>query len=40
MPDHPDLARSKSTRELDYILAATFGLWDQILPASKRFKGK
>jgi hypothetical protein len=39
MPD-PELARSKATRELDYILAATFGLWEQILPASKRFKAK
>jgi hypothetical protein len=38
MPERPDLARARSTRELDYILAATFGLWDQILPASKRFK--
>src|ERR1700749_2007028 len=30
------LARSKATRELDYILAATFGFWEQILPAAKR----
>lgn len=38
LPERPQLARSKATRELDYILAATFGLWDQILPASKRFR--
>jgi hypothetical protein len=30
-------ARSRVTRELDYILAATFGFWEQILPVSKRF---
>ncbi|HEY0192311.1 MAG TPA: PD-(D/E)XK nuclease superfamily protein [Kofleriaceae bacterium] len=33
-----NLGRSKATRELDYILAATFGFWEQILPAAKRFK--
>jgi hypothetical protein len=37
LPEKPTLQRSKSTRELDYLLAATFGFWDQI-PASKRFK--
>jgi hypothetical protein len=30
--------RSKATRELDYVLAATFGFWEQILPAAKRYK--
>ena len=38
LPDKPGLSRTKSTRELDYILAAVFGLWEQILPASKRMK--
>jgi hypothetical protein len=38
LPDRPDLGRSKTTRELDYILAATFGFWEQILPPNKRFK--
>lgn len=38
LPDRSALARGKATRELDYILAATFGLWDQLLPASKRFR--
>ena len=38
LPDKPNLSRTKSTRELDYILAAVFGLWEQILPASKRMK--
>ena len=37
-PVQPQLGRSKATRELDYILAATFGLWEQILPPSKRFR--
>ena len=39
LPDRAGFSRSKSTRELDYVLAATFGLWEQILPAAKRFKG-
>jgi PD-(D/E)XK nuclease superfamily protein len=38
LPERPQFGRSKATRELDYILAATFGLWEQILPASKRYK--
>jgi hypothetical protein len=38
LPDRPQLHRSRATRELDYILAATFGFWDQILPASKIYK--
>lgn len=37
-PERPSLQRSKATRELDYILAATFGFWEQIIPASKRYK--
>jgi hypothetical protein len=38
LPERGNLARSKTTRELDYILAATFGFWEQILPAAKRFR--
>jgi hypothetical protein len=38
MPDGATLQRSKQTRELDHILAATFGFWDLVLPASKKFK--
>ncbi len=37
LPD-PTLARSKTTRELDHLLAATFGFWDHVLPANKKFK--
>jgi hypothetical protein len=37
-PERPTLARTRATRELDYLLAATFGLWEQILPPSKRMK--
>ena len=33
-------ARNKATRELDHVLAAIFGLWDVVLPASKRFKAR
>ena len=28
---------SPETRELDHVLAATFGLWELVLPASRRF---
>ena len=38
LPERPSLSRSKATRELDYILAATFGFWEQILPAAKRYR--
>ena len=38
LPERPNLQRSKATRELDYLLAATFGFWEQIIPASKRYK--
>jgi len=38
LPERPSLQRSKATRELDYLLAATFGFWEQIIPASKRYK--
>ena len=39
LPDRQSLARGKATRELDHVLAATFGYWEQILPAAKRFRG-
>jgi hypothetical protein len=38
-PDRDSLARSRQTRELDHVLAAIFGLWEVVLPASKRFRG-
>jgi hypothetical protein len=38
MPDASTLARSKQTRELDHMLAAIFGFWDLVLPASKKLK--
>ena len=38
LPERPNLQRTKATRELDYLLAATFGFWEQIIPASKRYK--
>jgi hypothetical protein len=37
LPERPDLARSKSTGELDYVLAAVFGFWTHVIPATKRF---
>jgi hypothetical protein len=38
LPDRAALGRNKQTRDLDHILSATFGLWEFVLPASKRFK--
>jgi hypothetical protein len=38
MPDAATLQRSKQTRELDHMLAATFGFWELVLPANKKFK--
>ena len=37
LPDERTLARSAETRELDHVLAATFGLWDLVIPESRRF---
>lgn len=38
LPDGDTLQRGKYTRELDHMLAATFGFWDLVLPANKKFK--
>jgi hypothetical protein len=38
LPERPNLSRSRATRELDYVVAATFGFWEQILPAAKRYR--
>ena len=38
MPEHDKLGKTKTTRELDHMLASVFGFWDLVLPASKRFK--
>jgi hypothetical protein len=37
LPARPDLARTTSTRELDHILGAVFGLWDQVIPEERLF---
>jgi hypothetical protein len=37
LPDAATFASNKQTRELDHILAATFGFWDLVLPPSKKF---
>lgn len=36
-PDANALMHSAETRELDHVLAATFGLWELVLPGSRRF---
>ena len=36
-PEPPDLARSLATRELDHILAAVFGLWDEVISEERLF---
>lgn len=38
LPDRASFGRSRATRELDCALAAIFGLWELVLPASKRLK--
>jgi hypothetical protein len=38
LPSGPETTmHSAETRELDHVLAATFGLWELVLPASRRF---
>ena len=38
LPVRPGLERHRGTRELDHVVAATFGLWDRIIPARRRFQ--
>ncbi len=40
LPERPNLARGRGTRELDHIIAAVFGFWEQILPTTKRMRAK
>jgi hypothetical protein len=37
LPERPNLARTAATRELDHVLAAVFGLWDQVIPEERLF---
>jgi hypothetical protein len=37
LPERPDLARTLATRELDHVLAAVFGIWDQVIPKERLF---
>ena len=37
LPDGTAMMHSPETRELDHVLAATFGLWELVLPGSRRF---
>jgi hypothetical protein len=37
MPFGDAVMHSAETRELDHVLAATFGLWELVLPSSRRF---
>lgn len=37
LPERPDLTRTHGTRELDHVLAAAFGLWDQVIPDERLF---
>ena len=37
LPEPPDLSRTLATRELDHVLAAVFGLWDQVIPEERLF---
>ena len=40
LPDRDTLGMGKPTRELDHMIASVFGLWELVLPASKRFKSR
>jgi hypothetical protein len=37
LPERPDLAHTTATRELDHVLAAVFGLWDEVIPEERLF---
>lgn len=37
LPTSADLIRSNATRELDHVLAAVFGFWDQVIPEGHLF---
>ncbi|MGH7297333.1 MAG: PD-(D/E)XK nuclease superfamily protein [Polyangiaceae bacterium] len=37
LPERPALARTHETRELDHVLAAVFGFWDQVIPEERLF---
>lgn len=37
LPTKPSFTRDKSTRELDHVLAAVFGLWDLVLADERLF---
>lgn len=37
LPERPDLARTTDTRELDHVVAAVFGFWDQVIPEERLF---
>ena len=37
MPEVGAAMHAASTRQLDHVLAATFGLWELVLPTSRRF---
>ena len=37
LPERSELARTNATRELDHVLAAVFGLWDQVIPEERLF---
>jgi len=38
LPNEERMTRTKSTRELDHVIAATFGLWDRIIPKRRLFR--
>jgi hypothetical protein len=38
LPELPELAPGIRTRELDHVVASTFGLWDRIIPARRLFR--
>jgi PD-(D/E)XK nuclease superfamily domain len=38
LPRRPALERTGETRELDHVIAALFGLWQEVIPEKRRFR--
>ncbi|HVV86543.1 MAG TPA: PD-(D/E)XK nuclease superfamily protein [Kofleriaceae bacterium] len=40
LPDAGGIGPRRETRELDHVLAATFGLWQLVIPPGRRFRSR
>jgi hypothetical protein len=39
-PESPGLGRTAATEELDHVVAAVFGFWDQVIPEERLFSAR